>query len=69
MLGLHNASREPAEGLRETEEMEASEGAQVQPLKTAFSEEEEALVVQPWSAMKKDAAETALKFFLRSVSL
>ncbi|KAK8935349.1 Non-symbiotic hemoglobin 2 [Platanthera zijinensis] len=31
----------------------------------AFSEEEEALVVKSWNAMKKDAANLSLKFFLR----
>ncbi|WOL19575.1 non-symbiotic hemoglobin 1-like [Canna indica] len=30
-----------------------------------FSEEQEALVVQSWSVMKKDAADIALNFFLR----
>lgn len=31
----------------------------------AFSEEEEALVLKSWSAMKKDSATLGLKFFLR----
>ncbi|KMT00511.1 hypothetical protein BVRB_9g218090 [Beta vulgaris subsp. vulgaris] len=31
----------------------------------AFSEEQEALVVKSWNAMKKNASELALKFFLR----
>ena len=31
----------------------------------AFSEEQEALVVKSWNAMKKDAGELGLKFFLR----
>ncbi|CAL9093588.1 unnamed protein product [Musa textilis] len=31
----------------------------------AFGEEQEALVVRSWNAMRKDAADVALKFFLR----
>ena len=30
-----------------------------------FTEEQEALVVKSWSAMKKNAAELGLKFFLK----
>lgn len=33
--------------------------------KIEFSEEQEALVVKSWGAMKKNAAELGLKFFLR----
>lgn len=33
---------------------------------TAFTEEQEALVVKSWNAMKKNSGELALKFFLRS---
>lgn len=35
----------------------------------AFSEEQEALVVKSWNAMKKDAGELGLKFFLRLFTL
>ncbi|URE05777.1 hypothetical protein MUK42_22786 [Musa troglodytarum] len=34
----------------------------------AFGEEQEALVVRSWNAMRKDAADVALKFFLRCLS-
>lgn len=33
---------------------------------SAFTEEQEALVVKSWNAMKKNSGELALKFFLRS---
>ena len=33
----------------------------------AFSEEQEALVVKSWNAMKKNASELGLKFFLRLI--
>jgi len=34
----------------------------------AFTEEQEALVVKSWNAMKKNAPELGLKFFLRSIN-
>jgi len=36
--------------------------------KVAFSEEQEALVLKSWNAMKKTAGELGLKLFLRSLS-
>lgn len=32
---------------------------------TGFTEEQEALVVKSWNAMKKDSAELSLKFFVK----
>ncbi|CAD5176113.1 unnamed protein product [Musa acuminata subsp. malaccensis] len=55
-------SREREKQLSSEEaEMENSEGAQA----IAFSEEQEALVVNSWNVMKQHAADTALSFFLK----